>query len=113
MNLENRMIVRKGYVPRRSIAWSVPRETKRRWKNRGRNRVGESGVSKDAGQSYPQMAEVCIFGGSAEGGKPFAGCQEGSALLAGCRAAAPAGCPEGKALWVGCRVTTPAQVSRG
>ena len=29
-------------------------------------------MSKDAVQSYPQMAEVCIFGGSAEGGKPFA-----------------------------------------
>lgn len=34
-------------------------------------------MSKDAGQSYSRMAEVCIFGGSAEGGKPFAGCQEG------------------------------------
>ena len=29
-------------------------------------------MSKDAGQSYPQMAEVCIFGGSAEGSRPFA-----------------------------------------
>ena len=99
MYLENRMTVRKGYVPRRSIAWSVPRGTKRRWKNRGRNRVGKSGVSKDAGQSYPQMAEVCIFGGSAEGGKPFTQGSRGCNTLGRSPEAAVSGqCPEVKPL---------------
>ena len=33
---------------------------------------GRTANSKGAGQRHPQMAAVCSFGGSAEGGQPFA-----------------------------------------
>ena len=58
-------------------------------------------MSKDAVQSYPQMAAVCIFGGSAEGGKPFALGSRGCSTPGQCPEVKPLGRVQGgSACWV-------------